>query len=132
MSDRIDEARALAHVAEQRSRELGREAYAPSGELEALSGNHEVAADQIAAWCAYLEKRGQRRGFPDTRQRIAGSCVWPGATRRLHNAPHRPASSPPTQPTRPPHRVALAAGHRARRHPTEASTQRQSGSREKH
>jgi len=65
MSDRIDEARALAQAAEQRSRELGREAHMPSGLVEALSGDHEVAADRIGAWCAWLEKRGQTAGVPE-------------------------------------------------------------------
>jgi class 3 adenylate cyclase/tetratricopeptide (TPR) repeat protein len=65
MSDRIDEARALAQAAEQRSRELGREAHMPIGLTEALSGNHEVAADRIGAWCAWLEKRGQTADVPE-------------------------------------------------------------------
>ena len=62
MSDRIDEARALAHATEQRSRELGREVYAPGGELEALFGNHEAAAGRMGAWCDWLERRGQSAG----------------------------------------------------------------------
>ena len=62
MSDRIDEARVLALAAERHARELGRYGYLTSGDIEALSGNHEVAADGLGAWCAYLEKRGQTAG----------------------------------------------------------------------
>ncbi len=62
MSDRIDEARVLAHAAERHAHELGREADWPSGEIEALSGNHEAAADRFGAWCAWLDKRGQTAG----------------------------------------------------------------------
>jgi class 3 adenylate cyclase len=62
MSDRFDEARVRAQAVEQHARELGRTASVISGEIEALSGNHRAAADQIGAWCAYLEKRGQTAG----------------------------------------------------------------------
>ena len=65
MSDRIDEARALAQAAERHARELGREVHMPSGVIEALLGNHEAAADRIGAWCAWLEKRGQTAGVPE-------------------------------------------------------------------
>jgi tetratricopeptide (TPR) repeat protein len=37
----------------------------PIGLTEALSGNHEVAADRIGAWCAWLEKRGQTADVPE-------------------------------------------------------------------
>ncbi len=90
MSDRIDESRVLAHAAERHAHELGHEADWASGELEALSGNHEAAADRFGAWCGWLEKRGQTAG-------VAGYAGWHGRelclARRYEEAEQRAAQA---------------------------------------
>jgi hypothetical protein len=76
MSGRFDEARVRAQGVEQHARELGRTASVISGEIEALSGNHKAAADQIGAWCVYLEKRGQTAGVAGyTAQHARALCL---------------------------------------------------------
>ena len=90
MSDRLDEARVLAHAAEQHARELGRQAYVISGEIDALSGNHEAAADQIDAWCAWLEKRGQTAGVAGYAARHARELCL---ARRYEEAERRAAQA---------------------------------------
>jgi tetratricopeptide (TPR) repeat protein len=90
MSDRIDEARVLAHAAERHAHELGRETDWPSGEIEALSGNHGAAADRFGAWCAWLDKRGQTAG-------VSAYTGWHGRelclARRYEEAEERAAQA---------------------------------------
>jgi len=60
MGDRIEEARALAESLEERARELRAwgDGHVEIGEIEALAGNHEVAAERIGLWCELLAERG--------------------------------------------------------------------------
>jgi class 3 adenylate cyclase/tetratricopeptide (TPR) repeat protein len=65
MSDRMDEARALARAAERRARELGREALVTHGEIDTLAGDHEAAVERIGSWCDWLEGRGMTAGVAE-------------------------------------------------------------------
>jgi class 3 adenylate cyclase len=63
MGDQMAEARALAEVAELRSRELGSGgADSDMGEIESLSGNHEAAAARFGLWRDYQAKHGAAAG----------------------------------------------------------------------
>ena len=62
MSDRMEEARALARTAEQHARETGRSAHMFIAEIESLSGDHEAAAEQVSLWCDVLADRGWASG----------------------------------------------------------------------
>ena len=54
MSDRIEEARALARATEAHARELGEEAHAHAhldiAEMESVEGNHEAAVERLRIW----------------------------------------------------------------------------------
>jgi class 3 adenylate cyclase len=56
LDGRVDEARALAAAGEEHSIELGEvgSAHASIGDIEAIAGNYEAAADRLGAYCAYL------------------------------------------------------------------------------
>ena len=58
MSDRIDEARALAGAASKHARELGHTADPWLAEIEKLAGNHGGAAELLGALCDRLAGRG--------------------------------------------------------------------------
>jgi hypothetical protein len=58
MSDRIDEARAVAGAAAKHARELGHTADPWLAEIEKLAGNHEGAADLLRSLCDRLAGRG--------------------------------------------------------------------------
>jgi class 3 adenylate cyclase len=58
MSDRIDEARAVAGAAAKHARELGHTADPWLAEIEKLAGNHEGAAELLRSLCARLAGRG--------------------------------------------------------------------------
>jgi tetratricopeptide (TPR) repeat protein len=58
MSDRIDEARAVADAAARHARELGHTADPWLAEIEKLAGNHQAASDLLRALCARLAGRG--------------------------------------------------------------------------
>jgi class 3 adenylate cyclase len=50
MSDRMEEARALADPVDQHARELGQSTDAWNAQIESLAGNHEAAAARFGAW----------------------------------------------------------------------------------
>jgi class 3 adenylate cyclase len=58
MSDRIDEARALAGAAAKHARELGHTADPWLAEIEKLAGNHDGAAELLRSLCDRLAGRG--------------------------------------------------------------------------
>ena len=62
MSDRIEEARALAYAADQHARELGFTLDAWIAEIESLAGNHEAAAELFGSWRDFLDQRGRNAG----------------------------------------------------------------------
>ena len=61
MSDRIEEARALARAAERHARELGEEALSHAhldiSEMESVAGNHEAAAERLQVWCNWCAEQ---------------------------------------------------------------------------
>jgi class 3 adenylate cyclase/tetratricopeptide (TPR) repeat protein len=58
MSDRIDEARAVAEAAAKHARDLGHTAEPWLAEIEKLAGNHEGAAELLGSLCDRLAGRG--------------------------------------------------------------------------
>jgi class 3 adenylate cyclase/tetratricopeptide (TPR) repeat protein len=60
MSDRIDEARALAGALEDRARELRiwGDGHTELAEIESLAGNHEAAAKRFGLWCDRVAELG--------------------------------------------------------------------------
>jgi tetratricopeptide (TPR) repeat protein len=61
MSDRIEEARALARATEERARELGENAHAHANfdmaDMESVEGNHEAAAERLRIWCNWCAEQ---------------------------------------------------------------------------
>jgi tetratricopeptide (TPR) repeat protein len=56
MSDRVAEARELAHAAEELARERGSMANADIGEIEGIVGDHEAAAENYAIWREWVSQ----------------------------------------------------------------------------
>jgi tetratricopeptide (TPR) repeat protein len=101
MSDRNDDARALASATAERARELDQSAEPDLAEIESLAGNHDAAAEQLGLWLDWDSKRGitgnVSHALAELSRELALAGRYEEAEQRVAQARAHPNSSPSTQ-----------------------------------
>jgi len=101
MSDRIDDARALARTVAEQALELGQSPYPDLAEIESLGGNHDAAVEQIGLWLDSDREHGITGNVAYTLAWLGRELALAGryeeAERRVTQAREHPDNAPAPQ-----------------------------------